>query len=65
MKTQTSYQVDTVADWNKWLAEKARIEDTLDAHPHIGTLIREGKRVFYVYPAGGEYREGTLQKLIG
>ena len=26
-------------------------------HPEIGTLCRDGDAVFYVWPAGGEYRE--------
>ena len=29
----------------------------LRSHPEIGTLCRDGEAVFYVYPAGGEYRE--------
>ena len=29
----------------------------LQDHPEIGTLCRDGEAVFYVYPAGGEYRE--------
>ena len=29
----------------------------LRSHPEIGTLCRNGDAVFYVWPAGGEYRE--------
>lgn len=30
----------------------------------IGELCREGRTVFYVYPAGGKYREGSFGELI-
>jgi len=29
------------------------------AEPQIGELMRNGKTVFYVYPVGGKYREGS------
>lgn len=30
----------------------------------IGELCRDGRPVFYVYPAGGQYREGTRAELV-
>lgn len=33
------------------------IQIWLRQHPEIGTLCRDGRAVFYVYPVGGEYRE--------
>ncbi len=30
----------------------------------IGELCREGRTVYYVFPAGGKYREGTRVELI-
>ena len=40
-------------------AERDRIARILAAHPEIGELCRSGRRVFYVYPVGGAYREST------
>ena len=34
-------------DVRKWLKQ----------NPEVGVLIREGNKVYYVWPAGGEYRE--------
>lgn len=34
------------------------------AEPLIGTLCREGREVFYVYPVGGRYREGSHGDLV-
>ena len=44
----------------KEAAERERIAGILKANPQIGELCREGKRVFYVWPAGSaksQYRE--------
>lgn len=30
----------------------------------IGELIRDGEQVFYVWPAGGRYREGYYIELV-
>lgn len=30
----------------------------------IGELCREGKTVYYVWPQGGKYREGSVSELI-
>jgi hypothetical protein len=30
----------------------------------VGELCREGQQVFYVWPQGGKYREGTRAELI-
>ena len=35
-----------------------------EAEKMIGTLMRSGKTVFYVWPAGRKYREGTEDDLI-
>ncbi len=37
-------------------------EDTAEAM--VGELCREGKKVYYVSPQGGKYREGTRLELI-
>lgn len=34
------------------------------AETMIGELIREGRTVFYIFPAGGKYREGGFGELI-
>ncbi len=34
------------------------------AEQMIGELCRDGCQVFYVYPAGGQYREGTRLELV-
>ena len=35
-----------------------------EAEDQIGALIRDGKTVYYVWPAGGRYREGTRSELV-
>lgn len=34
------------------------------AEPLIGELVRDGRSVFYTYPPGGKYREGSKAELI-
>jgi hypothetical protein len=34
------------------------------AERHIGTLIREGRTVYYVWPPGGLYKEGGFFDLV-
>lgn len=34
------------------------------AEKMIGELCREGRTVYYVFPVGGKYREGTYASLI-
>ena len=34
------------------------------AEEQIGELIRDGRAVFYVWPAGGKYREGSRSELV-
>jgi len=29
----------------------------------IGELCREGRQIFYIFPVGGKYREGTRSEL--
>lgn len=44
----------------RWKAEDvacARIASILRDNPGIGELARDGQRVFYIFPAGGKYRE--------
>ena len=50
---------------NKAAELKAAEKELLQKHPQIGVLCREGKTVYYVYPAGGLYQEGTLEQLAG
>ena len=43
----------------------ARLEEReRAAEAMIGELCREGREVFYVFPVGGTYREGTRGDLI-
>ena len=35
-----------------------------EAEAMIGELCRNGRTVYYVYPAGGKYKEGSRQDLI-
>jgi hypothetical protein len=35
-----------------------------EAEEQIGELTRDGKTVFYVWPAGGKYREGSRVELV-
>jgi hypothetical protein len=34
------------------------------AEEMIGELCREGRAVFYVFPVGGKYREGSRSNLV-
>ena len=34
------------------------------AEKMIGTLCRDGQEVYYVFPQGGKYREGSWYELI-
>lgn len=48
---------------------EARAVDKMDrqldeAEKHIGQLTRDGKTIYYVYPVGGKYREGSRSDLI-
>ena len=47
---------------DRYLARIERRENA--AEQMLGELIREGKKVFYVYPQGGKYREGSRVELI-
>lgn len=47
---------------DRYLARIERRED--EAEQMVGKLIRDGKEVFYVYPQGGKYREGSRLELI-
>lgn len=46
---------------DRLLARIERLE--AKAEKLIGELCREGKRVFYVWPLGGKYREGDRHEL--
>lgn len=41
------------------IAERERVAGVLAANPEIGELCQKGKRMFYVWPAGGEYRQNA------
>ena len=47
---------------DRFLARIERREN--EAEQMIGELMRNGKTVFYVYPQGGKYREGSRVELI-
>ena len=54
---------------NRRMANEARFLDSIDAREEaaemmVGTLVRDGKEVRYVWPKGGKYREGTRLELI-
>lgn len=43
----------------------ARLEERESAaEKMLGTLVRDGKEVCYVFPVGGKYREGTAGELV-
>jgi dipeptidyl aminopeptidase/acylaminoacyl peptidase len=35
-----------------------------EAEDQIGELTRDGRTVFYVWPTGGKYREGSRSELV-
>jgi hypothetical protein len=43
----------------KYMADREAVAATM-----IGEIAREGRPVFYIWPFGGEYREGTRAELI-
>jgi hypothetical protein len=47
---------------DKFLARTEKIEAR--AERLIGELVRDGREVLYVWPAGGTYREGSRPELI-
>lgn len=47
---------------DRYLANIERRETA--AETMIGELTREGRTVYYVWPQGGKYREGTRADLI-
>lgn len=55
---------------NRRMANEARFLERIEkreraAEEMIGELCREGRTVFYVWPQGGRYREGSWGELIG
>lgn len=48
-------------DWKAYERRQRREEA---AHRLVGELCRDGKRVHYVWPPGGRYREGLYGDLI-
>jgi hypothetical protein len=68
-KTPHSDERHLEARMNRRLAAEdralARIEKReAAAEVQIGELCRQGKPVFYIWPVGGKYREGTRAELI-
>lgn len=51
-----------MAAQDRYLARLEKREQAADRF--IGELVREGRTVFYVYPAGGTYREGSHGDLV-
>jgi hypothetical protein len=51
-----------MANEARYLAQSERREDA--AREMLGELCREGKTVYYAFPVGGKYREGTRGELI-
>jgi len=54
---------------NRRMASQARFLASIDAREddaesQVGSLMRDGKVVYYVSPVGGKYREGTRLSLI-
>ena len=53
---------------DKWLAKREKLE--AKAKPFIGELNRYDEKadrcftVYYVFPAGGKYKEGTYDQLV-
>ena len=46
-------------------AEAKRIHNLMQANPQIGALNRDGKTVYYTFPAGGVYKEAKkIETLI-
>lgn len=37
--------------------QKKVVDNFLKANPHIGILMRDGRPMYYTYPAGGSYKE--------
>jgi hypothetical protein len=50
-------QLRRMKEEDRFLARRERLE--AKAEPMIGELVREGRTVFYAFPAGGSYREST------
>lgn len=58
-----------VANHDRRLAQEARFVARMErrwdaAQDMIGKLMRGGQVVFYVYPPGGKYREGSRGALV-
>lgn len=51
-------QSRALANWDRLSAREDAAEQML------GKLTRDGKEVFYVWPQGGKYREGSRLDLI-
>ncbi len=54
---------------NRRLANESKTHDRLErlenkAEKMIGTLVREGREICYVFPVGGKYREGSKIALL-
>jgi len=47
---------------DKAMIRRERLERR--AEPMIGELCKAGARVYYIYPVGGKYREGTKIDLV-
>jgi len=47
---------------DKALARQEKLAER--AKPFIGELCRNGETVYYVFPAGGKYREGGYFELV-
>ena len=46
-------------------AEAKRIHNLMQSNPQIGALNRDGKAVYYTFPAGGVYKEAKkIETLI-
>jgi hypothetical protein len=46
-------------------AKAKRIHELLQGNPQIGVLNRDGKTMFYTFPAGGVYKEAKkIEALI-
>ena len=63
------YERNLEARQTRRMAEESRFLDKLErltakAERMIGELCREGRTVYYVFPEGGKYREGSFGELV-
>lgn len=68
MAKKTAYELMEGRQFRR-MKEEDRFMDKLDkqwkmAEQMIGELMRNGKIIYYIFPQGGRYREGTQVQLF-